>query len=106
MRSLIPAHTPVLVVGDSEFGTVELLKQLNAWNWTYVLRKKNNHRVKLAARKDWQAFGALAPRPGTKARHPQALLTQHNAYQVNLYVVWQKGYTEPWLLATNLDTPR
>jgi hypothetical protein len=106
VRSLIPAHTPVLVVGDSEFGAVELLKQLDTWHWDYVLRQKSSHRVKLATGADWQAFGSLAPRPGTKAWHPKALLTQHHAYQANLYVVWQKGYKEPWLLATNLATPR
>lgn len=106
VRSLIPAHTPVLVVGDSEFGAGELLKQLDTWKWAYVLRQKSSHLVKLAAAEDWQAFGTLAPRPGTTAWHPKALLTQHHAYQVNLYVVWQKGYAEPWLLATNLATPR
>ena len=106
VKGLIPAQTPVLVVGDSEFGAVEVLKQLDTWQWDYVLRQKSNHLTRLATTTAWQAFGDLAAGPGSTAWHPNALLTQKHAYRVNLYVLWQPGYEEPWLLATNLATPR
>lgn len=38
VRSLLPAGKAVFVVGDCEFGSVEVLKWLDAWHWFYVLR--------------------------------------------------------------------
>jgi hypothetical protein len=35
---LLSPHTQVLMLGDSEFGAVEVLKQLDQWHWQYVLR--------------------------------------------------------------------
>ena len=35
VRRWIPEGTPVLVVGDSEFGSVALMRQLEAWGWDW-----------------------------------------------------------------------
>ena len=35
VRRLIPAKTPVLLVGDSEFGAVAVIRQLETWKWKY-----------------------------------------------------------------------
>jgi hypothetical protein len=43
VRGLIPPGVPVLLVGDSEFGAVEVIRQVKAWGWNYVLRQKANH---------------------------------------------------------------
>ena len=40
-QRLLPRETPpaqVSVVGDSEFGAIETLKQLEEWGWYYVIR--------------------------------------------------------------------
>jgi hypothetical protein len=42
VRGLIPTGVPVLRVEDSEFGAVEVLRQLDGWGWQYVLRQKGN----------------------------------------------------------------
>ena len=42
VRSLIPLDAPVFLVGDSEFGSISVLRQLDAWRWFYVLRQKGN----------------------------------------------------------------
>jgi hypothetical protein len=103
VRRLIPAHAPVLLVGDSEFGAVAVIRQVEIWNWWYVLRQKSNHRVKLGEG-DWQAFGDLIQGPGKSHWLGYGLLTFQHAYPVRLFAHWQKGEREPWLLATNLPS--
>jgi hypothetical protein len=103
VRRLIPAHAPVLLVGDSEFGAVEVIRQVEIWNWWYVLRQKSNHRVKLGE-DDWQSFGDLIQGPGESRWLGYGLLTFQHAYPVRLFAHWQKGEKEPWLLATNLPS--
>lgn len=106
VQSLIPSGTAVLVVGDSEFGAVDVLRQLEAWHWTYVLRRKSDHLVKLSATSPWQPFGSLLTQRGKAVWHTRAILTRQHAHQTNLYALWLPGYDDPWLLVTNLPTPR
>jgi hypothetical protein len=102
VRRFLPPECQVLLVGDSEFGAVAVLKQLDDWHWHYVLRQKSSHLVQLNDQSRWQPFGALISRMGLKLWLGSALLTQQWAYSVNLVAYWQVGEKEPWLLATNL----
>ncbi len=53
VRSLIPAGTRVLLVGDSEFGSVDVLQALNHWKWKPGrLTQKHAYCVNLLAH--WQ----------------------------------------------------
>ena len=106
VRRLIPAHTPVLLVGDSEFGAVEVIRQLEAWKWRYVLRQKANHQVKLDDASGWQRFGDLVERPGQSHWLGRGLLTAQHAHPTNLLAHWKREEKEPWLLATNLPSRR
>ena len=102
VERLMPAKTPVLLVGDSEFGAVEVIRQLETWKWSYVLRQKANHQVKLRE-SDWQPFGDLIEKPGQSNWLGRALLTFKHAHPTHLLAHWKKGEKEPWLLATNLS---
>lgn len=106
VRRLIPAQTPVLLVGDSEFGAVEVIRQLEIWTWNYVLRQKGSHRVKLEDESDWQPFDNLVEKPGQNNWVGQGVLTFKHAYPTHLLAHWKKGEKEPWLLATNLPEQR
>ena len=103
VRRLIPAHTPVLLVGDNEFGSVEVIRQAEAWEWWYVLRQKANHRVKVG-QSDWQHFGDLVEKPGQSNWLGRGLLTFKHAHPTHLLAHWKRGEKEPWLLATNLPS--
>ena len=105
VRRLIPAKTPVLLVGDSEFGAVEVIRRLETWKWRYVLRQKGSHRVRLGA-SDWQRFGDLVEKPGQSNWLGRGLLTFKHAHPTHLLAHWKKGEKEPWLLATNLFSRR
>jgi hypothetical protein len=103
VRRLIPAKTPVLLVGDSEFGSVAVMQQLETWKWLYVLRQKANYWVKVA-KDDWQYFGDLVEKPGQSNWLGRSLLTSKHAHPTNLLAYWKRGEKEPWLLATNLPS--
>jgi hypothetical protein len=106
VRRLIPKEVPVLLVGDSEFGAVPVIRQLEKWQWDYVLRQKANHQVRLASSSTWQRLGDLIQNPGQSIWLGSALLTAKYAHSVNLLAHWKKGEETPWLLATNLATQR
>lgn len=106
VRGLIPPGVSVLLVGDNEFGAVEVLRQLDAWGWKYVVRQKTSHLVRLEGKKEWQPFGDLISGPGQSLWLGRGLLTAQFAYPVNLAAHWEAGEEEPWLLATNLPTLR
>ncbi len=103
VRQLIPPGVPVLLVGDSEFGAVEVIRQVEAWEWKYVLRQKANHLIRLPGG-DWQHFGDVIQEPGQSLWMGKGLLTGEHAHPTNLLAHWEKGEKEPWLLATNLSS--
>lgn len=106
VRTLLPSDARVVLVGDSEFGAVPLLRRLDAWRWAYVVRRKPDHLVQLTPGGPWRPFGSLVTEPGQCAWYAEARLTQLHEYPANLYAVWQPGEDDPWLLATNLPTAR
>lgn len=104
VQGLIPPGVPVLLVGDSEFGAVEVQRQLQAWHWHYVLRHKSDVQVRLTPRTAWQPFGSLVHQRGQQVWCAAARLTAKFEYRVNLLAYWQVGEPEPWLLSTNLPS--
>jgi hypothetical protein len=106
VRSLFPKGVAVLLVGDSEFGSVDVLKTLKRWRWTYALRQKGSHQIKLLGQRQWQRFDTLITKPGQCLWLGPGFLTYAHNFKVNLLAYWKIGEDEPWLLATNLSTPQ
>jgi hypothetical protein len=106
VRSLLPPGIAVLLVGDSEFGPVEVLKQLDQWGWDYVLRQKTSVKVCLAQETEWNSFGSWVKKPGQSRWLGRGWLTESEIYPVNLLVLWEQGEDEPWCLVTNLPDRR
>lgn len=102
---LLPPGFPVILVGDSEFGAIPVLQQVEEWGWYYVLRQKANNQVHLEAQAAWRNFGQVVTHPGQSAWFEEVQLTLKYAHPTNLVAHWQGGEDEPWLLATNLPTP-
>jgi hypothetical protein len=106
VHGLIPAKTSVLLVGDAEFGEVELQKLLKKWHWKYVLRQKGRYLIRKNADADFQRLDSLVNKPGQSQWLEACLLTAKYAYSVNFLAYWKPGEKEPWLLATNLSSPQ
>jgi hypothetical protein len=101
VQTLLPAHTSVVLIGDSEFGAVEVMRQLETWHWLYVLRQKANNQIQLPDQ-PWQNFGDVLTAAGQSPWVGRGLLTKQHEFPVNLLAHWASGEKEPWLLATNL----
>ncbi len=102
VRSLIPQTMPVFLVGDSEFGSIEVLQQLQQWRWFCVLRQKGKTGLWLDERTGWRRLDALAQCAGQSVWCPNAYLTQSDIFPVSVLIHWQKDEKEPWCLASNL----
>lgn len=102
VRTLIPSGATVFLVGDTEFGPVKVLKELDRWCWYYVLRQKSDTGVWLNPETGWKAFGSYIQKAGQSVWLGQAYLTRSKIYQVHLIVHWKVGEKEPWCLATNI----
>ena len=106
IRTIIPEDAKVILVGDTEFGSVKVLKQLDNWGWFYVLRQKTDTCVRLKGQSDWKSFGSFIEKAGQSCWLEQACFTRSKKYTVNLLVFWKVGEKEPWCLATNLPDKR
>lgn len=102
VKTLIPRKRPVILVGDTEFGSIATINQLKKWHWYYALRQKTNTLVRLGKRSEWLAFATYIQKPGQSVWLGQAYLTRKSACFTSLLLVWQVGEKEPWCLATNL----
>lgn len=106
VKTLIPFGSAVFLVGDTEFGPVNVLKQLDLWVWRYVLRQKSNTLVCSQTENTWTPLGDYAQKAGQRCWLGKTQLSQAHAYPVNLLVYWKIGEKQPWCLATNLpDLP-
>ena len=102
VRSLLPAGIGVFLVGDCEFGSVEVLKWLDQWHWFYVLRQKSDTCLWLEQSTEWKPFASFIQKPGQSLWLGYGYLTAKEICPTNLLIHWQVGEEEPWCLATNL----
>lgn len=103
VHGLIPTKSSVLLVGDAEFGEVDVQKLLRKWQWQYVLRQKGRYLLRQKGRCDDQRLDSLVKKPGQTQWLEACLLTVKYAYPVNFLAYWKPGEKDPWLLATNLS---
>lgn len=104
--SLLPKAAPVFVVGDSEFGSISVLRQLEAWHWFYVLRQKGHTGLWLDEQTGWQRMQDLLQQAGQSVWCSNAYLTEKHIHPISALIHWQSGEKQPWCLATNLpDAP-
>lgn len=106
VHGMIPPKARVVLVGDTEFGYVEVQKLLKKWRWGYVLRQKGGDLIKQKYKRTAQRLDSLIDQPGQSFWLMQCRLTARHLYLVNLLAYWKPGEKEPWLLATNLNNPQ
>lgn len=104
VKTLMPAETEVIVIGDSEFAPLQPL--LEAWNWFYALRQKGSHLLCQSQSDEWQRCDTLVKHPGDRCWLPAIQLTYTHRYACNFLALWRTGEELPWLLATNLPSAR
>lgn len=101
----IPETLTAVVVADREFARASLFRKLRQLNRDFVIRVNRETWVHNATY--CGPMGDLARAPGMKMRwYPHSYYGQTDCVPINLLVVWKRGYTEPWLLATSLSDPK
>jgi hypothetical protein len=104
VHKLVPNNVSVSVVGDCEFGSVPVMRQLDRWQWRYVLRQKGSTLVDRTLHNDWNRFDTLIDRPGRRVWIGWAHLTKEHVYRTRLLAYWKRKEKGPWLLATNYSS--
>jgi hypothetical protein len=100
--SLLPQNAPVFLVGDSEFGSIAVLRQLEQWHWFFVLRQKGNTGLWVNEQTGWQRMETFVQQAGQTTWCSNSYLTQQAIHPVSALIHWHIGEKEPWCLATNL----
>ena len=113
VAALIPAQTPVVLVADAGFESVELILWLQQQHWDFVLRRNGKNSVRLQrqhvvlgkhALADFVRLDALTIRAG-EIHHPGAvfLTKRHAIDHCYLTLCWQRGEASPWYLIASFD---
>ena len=106
VHGLLPEDAQVILVGDAGFSSVSVLRQLEAWGWTYVLRQKGSCRVQRAEQTDWERLDSLVTAAGQVVWLGPVCFTAKWQHATHVLAIWQIGYARPWLLTTNLTEAR
>ena len=102
VKGLLPKKSAVFLVGDSEFGSILVLQQLDQWHWFYALRQKASTCVWDKVQGGWRKLGNYVQQAGQSVWLSNSYLTKHEIYPVSVLIHWADGEKEPWCLATNL----
>lgn len=102
LHRLLPSDAAVLLVGDQEFGAIDVLQQLDAWGWQYVLRQKGSEGFRPDKHTAWRSLVEVLHQAGEAVWLGPMEFTRWKPYRTNLLVDWALGEKEPWYLATNL----
>src|SRR5258708_7524918 len=102
LADLLPAGCTVVILGDREFGQVDMLRSIRLHDWDFCLRVKGTRFI-FPAPGVWVKIKHLAPVPGTHYFMTDVVLTQAQCYgPVHFALALDVGSTHPWFIATNL----
>jgi hypothetical protein len=101
VESLIPDDCIVSLTGDSEFGSPDIVEQLQDWGWNYALRQQKNTKLLLKDDLEWQRVENIDLQPGDSYHHRRVLFTESEELPTHFALIWKKGEKRPWYLATN-----
>ena len=101
VRRLLPPGVVVTLVGDGEFGTSRLVRQVQQWGWVFALRQTGHTAFKWPLDWDWQCFLRAPLRPGMTLWCGTVLLNKSDMVLTGLVLHWARGEARPWFLATN-----
>jgi hypothetical protein len=104
VHSLTPEGIQVSLAGDSEFGSMDLCRQLDTWEWDYALRQKGTKRFMPKGIFTLYRIDRQNLKPGDIRWLGGVNLTASNPYITNLVLYWKRGEPDPWYLATSLPS--
>jgi hypothetical protein len=98
---LLPTHSQVVLLGDAEYDTSEMLLWLQEnTTWQYVLR--TSPQIYVQEGDNSQTIGAYPLHQGQVSHHAQVGFTQDACVLVNLIGWWGSRYEKPIYLISNI----
>ena len=99
IQPLIPSEKAVIVLGDSAFGQVGLMRYLTRQGWSFVLRCGGHCQVRAQEATPWQKLIEMGLEPGQTRYVGRVCFTEKHAHEgVCLVMHWARGEAEPWYL--------
>lgn len=103
VRGLLPAGSEVWVVGDCEFGSVQVVTWLRSQGWHFVMRQKGVIKV-AQADGDWTKIEEIPLQRGQTLCVGWVRLTQkHDCGWFWLILHWDSHEVEPWYLISDVQ---
>jgi hypothetical protein len=103
VRAAVPRRFFVLVVADRGLYARWLFRRIVRLGWHPLLRINVGGTFRPAASARYQPLRNLVPQPGTQwAGRGTAFVGPRRRLNCTLLARWEKGYTDPWLLLTDL----
>ena len=101
VQPLLPEGTQVILLGDGEYDTAEMLRWLKAeTNWDYVLRTGSNILVNQGS--GWQKIGSLPIKKKRLYMLHSIDFTKEAILPLNLVLWWGEDYENPIFLLSSL----
>lgn len=107
LHDLLPPGATVVLLGDREFGTPDMVRTIGCYDWAYCLRVKGSSYIYLPEARQWVQLRDLAPAPGTRSYLTDVLLTKTNTSRpLHFALACDDASDDPWFIATNLIPSR
>ena len=105
VQSLLPADRAVIILGDGEFDSSELVSWFEQQpTWRYVCRTANT--ILIQSQDEWLALADLDLAEGEERFLTNVVFTHSGQVgPLNILVVWNKKEKEHWFFVTNFTDP-
>ncbi len=101
LQGSLPPDWTVLVLADRGLYAPWLYQQIVQLGWHPYLRINANGKFRWPAATDWRLLAELVPCVGTHWCG-QVICFKERSLNCTLLTCWQAGYTDPWLVITDL----
>lgn len=101
LRPWLPDDTQIVLIGDGEFHSVDIMTYATALGWHYRLRLHSDTQIQLPDGR-WVALQDVGLVEGQRRYLQGVTITKNKCYgPVNLALCWQPGEDKPWYIATD-----
>ena len=101
LKNIVPTDWKVIVSADRGLYASWLYEQIVELNWHPFLRINHQGQYRLVNSSSWQTLATVVSHPGS-CWSGQVACFKTNTLNCTLLARWDNGYTDPWLILTDL----
>ena len=103
LKNIVPTDWKVIVSADRGLYASWLYEQIVQLNWHPFLRINHQGQYRLLSSSSWQTLATVISHPGS-CWSGQVACFKTNTLNSTLLARWDDGYTDPWLILTDLNS--